>query len=381
MSRTSASRKNCPVCDSKQSSLILLAPLDQPLARYGILDSKNEAVNAPRHKLEIRKCQKCRTIYNAMFDISAIAYNSGAVMESTIFSKGIKDHNCKMALKLHEKLALECKQVVEIGCGEGFFLSLFNNSQTIGFEPSNEYCNSAYTVDKFLNQYYDPREVYDFISPSLIILRQVLEHLESPRLFLDSFRNLLTKSKHKGSLYIEVPNSVPSLSSLRCEDFYYDHHVFYTISTLSRLLEMSGFRINEIKEELGGEIISALCTPEDIGSECGLQSKLKRSKASIMQMKLEGKKIVGWGAAGNGASFLNLLEINTSLIEYVVDSDVRKQNKYIPGTAQLIVPPNYLLEYRPDVILVFSQFHKSDIIKTAKSIVGCQVAFVTPEDL
>ena len=38
-------------------------------------------------------------------------------------------------------------------------------------------------------------------------------------------------------------------------------------------------------------------------------------------------------------------------IEYIVDINPRKQDMYIPGTGQLIVPPEFPQEYQPDVVL------------------------------
>jgi len=51
-------------------------------------------------------------------------------------------------------------------------------------------------------------------------------------------------------------------------------------------------------------------------------------------------------------------------IEYVIDINTRKHGKFIPGTGQKIVPPEFLREYRPDVAIVMNPIYKNEIQQT-----------------
>ena len=84
--------------------------------------------------------------------------------------------------------------------------------------------------------------------------------------------------------------------------------------------------------------------------------------------KIEGRgqRVVVWGAGSKGVTFLNTL--NNLSIEYVVDINPRKQGMYLPGTGQMIVPPAFLRDYQPAVIIVMNPIYKSAIRQLTKKL-------------
>jgi hypothetical protein len=48
-------------------------------------------------------------------------------------------------------------------------------------------------------------------------------------------------------------------------------------------------------------------------------------------------------------------------IECVVDINPRKQGRYVAGTGQRIVPPEFLRDYRPGVIIVMNPVYRDEI--------------------
>jgi len=77
----------------------------------------------------------------------------------------------------------------------------------------------------------------------------------------------------------------------------------------------------------------------------------------LEQIKGKGQRAVVWGAGSKGVTFLNVLNIQDQ-IEYVVDINLRKQGMYIAGTGQQIVPPEFLRNYQPDVVIVMNLIYK-----------------------
>ena len=54
------------------------------------------------------------------------------------------------------------------------------------------------------------------------------------------------------------------------------------------------------------------------------------------------------------------------IISNIVDINPHKHGKYVPGTAQKIVPPEYLLQDKPDKIILMNEIYRqeiSDILK------------------
>jgi hypothetical protein len=59
-------------------------------------------------------------------------------------------------------------------------------------------------------------------------------------------------------------------------------------------------------------------------------------------------------------TFLNVLEVR-ALIAYVVDLNPRKHLKYIAGTGQQIVPPEFLHTSQPEVAIVMNSISLAEI--------------------
>ena len=63
-------------------------------------------------------------------------------------------------------------------------------------------------------------------------------------------------------------------------------------------------------------------------------------------------------------------------VRHVVDISPRKQRNFIPGTGHELVPPDALLEYRPDIIIVMNPIYIDEIRQIAKEM-GLTPNFLT----
>ena len=50
-----------------------------------------------------------------------------------------------------------------------------------------------------------------------------------------------------------------------------------------------------------------------------------------------------------------------ALLEYAVDINPHKQGKYVPGTGHPIVAPEFLSEYKPEVVFVMNPLYQTEI--------------------
>jgi hypothetical protein len=81
----------------------------------------------------------------------------------------------------------------------------------------------------------------------------------------------------------------------------------------------------------------------------------------------EGKRIVVWGAGTKGTLFLNTFRDIGSL-EYIVDVNPRKWGLYIPGSGQKVVSPEFLKEYRPNILLIMNANYYDEISRQVSSL-------------
>jgi hypothetical protein len=72
----------------------------------------------------------------------------------------------------------------------------------------------------------------------------------------------------------------------------------------------------------------------------------------LIQAKRNGKRVAGYGAAAKGNTLLNWAGVKKDLIEFVVDSNVAKQGKYLPGSRIPILAPAHLRSSSPEIVVV-----------------------------
>ena len=77
-------------------------------------------------------------------------------------------------------------------------------------------------------------------------------------------------------------------------------------------------------------------------------------------IRREGKKAVIWGGGSKGVAFLTSLQIHEE-IPYAVDINPFKHGTFMAGNGQEIVGPEFLREYRPDVVIVMNPIYCDEI--------------------
>ena len=98
----------------------------------------------------------------------------------------------------------------------------------------------------------------------------------------------------------------------------------------------------------------------------------------LIQQKLNGKKVSAYGAAAKGNTLLNFCGIKSDLIDFVVDANPHKQSKFLPGSHIPVVNENYLIERRPDYILIFPWNLTEEIIHQLSYVKEWGGQFVVP---
>ena len=79
----------------------------------------------------------------------------------------------------------------------------------------------------------------------LVTMVHVLEHTQSPGLFLNAHKKYLS---HHGILFIEVPDAVEFDSLGKHHDEFNSCHLhFFTIPSLSTIVERSGYKVFKIE--------------------------------------------------------------------------------------------------------------------------------------
>ena len=98
----------------------------------------------------------------------------------------------------------------------------------------------------------------------------------------------------------------------------------------------------------------------------GFQERADRAKDAflhfLLEKKSQGKKVIGYGAAAKGNTFLNYAGIKPDLIKVVVDRNPAKQGKYLPGSRIPVVSESVIRSISPDYIVIFPWNLKDEVI-------------------
>ncbi|MDH3330277.1 MAG: class I SAM-dependent methyltransferase [Desulfobulbaceae bacterium] len=378
----------CPVCDSTES-IPLLSLEKVPILCNALYASPEVAKNAPVHDIELYCCRRCTHIHNTRFEPDLITYRYG-YDNSLFYSPRYRSYAAQQAHRLIDTYALQGKRVIDIGCGDGEFLRLLYRTgkcSCTGYDPalgSDTIPTSSQTGIRLIADTYP--EIYSEHA-DLYISRHVLEHLGEPTVFLQNIYNAMDKSD--SVLFLEVPNGEHLLKTCSAWDIIYEHYSNFTPQSLLYLLARTGFYVSWLQSVFEGQYLAVdskaasesrkssslhydkkkaeklLIAAEKFARNCS--EKMEQIKNMVEKEQQTGKRMVVWGAGSKGITFLNQMRYLAG-IAYVVDINPQKQGKYVPGTGQLVISPDFLAAHKPDTIFIANEIYRDEIIKTVTQL-------------
>jgi len=285
---------------------------------------------------------------------------------------------------LDSQYTLKGKQVLEIGCGQGDFLALLcerADCRGIGFDPSYVEApatRSGHDRIKVVRDMYSER--YAAYQADLIVCRQVLEHIPEPQKMLHEVRRSIG-ARAGTAVFFEVPNVLDHLSSRDLWALVYEHFSYYSPASLAAGFAASGFQVRGLRELFGPLFIGVDAVPAPgptrlpVGEQAARVQEVTRlvdgfSDAAARTLQTweerfdtwtsKNDRVVVWGGGARCTNFLNLVK-GASAIEYVVDINPRKHGTFVAGTGQRIVAPQFLVEYRPAVVVLLNPIYDREV--------------------
>lgn len=383
----------CPVCGRRKWKTFFTIT-NVPVHCNVLWKSREAAQNCPRGDIVLAFCPACNYIWNLAFEPTRLEY-SPAYENSLHFSPYFQGYATSLAKRLINRYNLYGKNIIEIGCGKGYFLKLLcqlGDNRGVGFDPAcaEEDADAMKEQIKFFRDFYSER--YVNYKGDLIVCRQTLEHIHNPKDFLKMLRHAIGNCEST-RVFFEVPNALKTFQKLFIWDIIYEHCSYFTPTSLLRTFSSAGFHVCEITEEFKGQYLCLYAEPNNrsnmdydykssgednwVSYEIAtftskFQNKVRRWREKLDRLVNEGKKVVVWGAGSKGVTFLNIFK-DYWQIEYAVDINPLKQGMYIPGTGQKIVSPKFLREYRPDVVIIMNPVYKSEIKSFMADLGPCKM--------
>jgi hypothetical protein len=90
------------------------------------------------------------------------------------------------------------------------------------------------------------------------------------------------------------------------------------------------------------------------------RGKLESWRRKLDDLRVHGRTAVVWGAGSKGVTFLNAVGAG-DLIRYVVDLNPRKHGRFVAGSGQEIVPPDFLRDRGVDVVILMNPIYEKEV--------------------
>jgi hypothetical protein len=407
-------KDSCPSCYDENISYFYQIE-NLPVHSVLLLQTREEALNYPKGNITLGLCESCGFVSNFAFDPKLHEYSS-KYESSQAFSSTYNSFSKRLAEHLVEQYDLHNKNIVEIGCGQGEFLRILvelGGNHGIGYDPAYDGRRSYNSPDTssdiasfpglnegFLNPAHPEScggcvtYVPDFYGeksqmqiPDFICCKMTLEHIQDTSHFIHNVRNSLGE-RSDVVVFFQVPNFTHILDQLAFWDIYYEHCSYFSPGSLARLFRGCGFEVIDIWSDYDDQyLMIEVGTGRDGDANSleiendfeELRSKVDYFKNNYRQklyawnqflneIKEKNLKAVVWGSSSKGVSFLTTLKIQFHELEYVVDINPYRQGSYIAGTGQKIVSPEFMTDYKPDVVIVMNPVYYDEINRVLEGL-------------
>lgn len=347
--------KHCVCCGG--TNLITALDLhEQPLAN-SCLEGKNDP--EPVYPLKLNFCTDCTHLQLSHVVHPDLLFKNYLYVSGT--SQTLRDY-FDWFVGLTEKYIVKTnKNVLDIACNDGTQLKSFKNKgyNTFGIDPAtNLYERSS--KDSTVICDYLTKESLEQLGKTydVIIAQNVFAHNDYPEQFLLNCKDYLNNS---GCMFIQT-SQADMVKNNEYDSIYHEHLSFFSVKSFCTLARRCGYNVIDVirtpihgtsfvfvlsnvgideseffilrEEELNTDII------KQYAEKCHIATKNFVEK--LKELREQGYKIIGYGAAAKGNTVLNYAHLTSYYIDYIVDDNPLKHGLYTPGSRIKIVSPDIL---------------------------------------
>ena len=324
------------------------------------------------------------------------------------FSDALLRHARENVLDLIHRRGLDAGSLaVELASNDGYLLRNYVEAgiPVLGIDPAAGPARAAEqigvrTLTTFFTAALAKQLAAEGRQADVVHGNNVLAHVADTNGFVGGIATLL---KDTGVAVIEVPYVKDLIDHREFDTIYHEHLCYFSVTALDHLFRRHGLYLNEVKrlpihggslrlyvekiERVGPSVQELLALEadarvdridfyQDFAQRVGqLRTDLL---ALLTYLKGQGKSLAAYGAAAKGATLINYVGIGPDLVDFVVDRNVHKQGKYMPGQHLPIFGPEQLLAAQPDYVLLLAWNFAAEIMAQQAEYARRGGRFVVP---
>jgi hypothetical protein len=364
----------------------------------------------PFYPLEAFVCKECRLVQTRDLLAASDIFRADYAYFSSHSSSWL-DHAKSYVEYMSMRFGLGPEsRHVEIASNDGYLLqySISKGINCLGIEPCESVALAARKVGvdtriEFFGREYGQTLRSEGWAADLITANNVLAHVPDINDFVGGIKMLLAPD---GVATLEVQHLLTLMQRHQFDTIYHEHFSYLSLIAGQRIFSKAGLRVFDVEllETHGGSIRFFVCHADAVHADSprvaevlakerayGLDQdevyiawneSVKETKRALLELlvsiKRQSKTIVGYGAPAKGVTLLNYCGVGTDFIDFTVDRAPSKQGRYFPGVRIPILPPEAILQAKPDYVLILPWNLKQEIKAQMEGIKSWGGRFIVP---
>lgn len=396
----------CQVCDASDLQSVLFLGYLPPVNTMRPIGSRLDEESA--FPAEMFYCPRCHLVQLGYAVDPAVLFPPDYPYTSGT-TRILRDNFAELYREVRERVGLKPEDlVVDIGSNDGTLLGNFFEAghRVAGIEPSLTAELAEARGIPTLMTFFTPDAVEKTLAghghPKVVTATNVFAHIHRVHELVENVCRMVGDT----GVFISESHYLRDLvETLQYDTIYHEHLRYYSLTSLSNLLERHGLRVFYAKRipTHGGSIrvyaSKDRSLPRDPSvdrmlreeADAGLasdrwiadfRSRVLSSKLDLYELLAKIKRtnstIFGVGAPSRASTLINYLGLDDGILDCVVEvKSSKKLNKYIPGTIIPVVEESKLYADQPPYVLLLS-WHIADELRENLRAHGYRGEFITP---